>query len=255
MRFGVVLGQRWLDDAVRAEELGFDLVWIDEAADVAPLVVAAAVGAVTNGIRIAASLTVGAHPLRLAEDASVADLSSGGRLVLALGGDDEGSLAETVDVLFSAFAARPFSHDGEGWRIPARLPEHESAEERVRMTPSPAQLEPTIWLTGAAAPKVARSHGLSFADGDAAAWAHVKAGLGPAAGRLRRIGRYAVLGTDDLVRRLRADQDDWGLDVAVLRVGDQDVRDERLCAVAHEVRPRLQLDRLPDGLDEYWRSG
>jgi alkanesulfonate monooxygenase SsuD/methylene tetrahydromethanopterin reductase-like flavin-dependent oxidoreductase (luciferase family) len=230
VRLGVVLREPWVDEAARAEELGFDLVWIE---DEAALVVAAAVGAVTAGVAIVAAVAGGPHPVTLAEEFAVADLAAGGRLVLALGGDDEALLAETVAVLLAAFAARPFRHEGARWRIPAQLPEHTDVEERVRVTPAPAQLEPTIWLTGAAAPAVGRAFGLSRVGPDDEA---------PA--RLRRVARFDG---DIDAERLRREQDAWGMDVAVL-----DVEPSGWQAIARDVRPRVQLDALPPGLERYW---
>jgi alkanesulfonate monooxygenase SsuD/methylene tetrahydromethanopterin reductase-like flavin-dependent oxidoreductase (luciferase family) len=254
MRLGVVLQEPWLEDAALAEGLGFDLVWIEERDAGAPLVVAAAVGAATGGIRIVASVRAGVHPVTLAEDFAVADLATGGRLVLAVGSADEQLLAETVDVLFQAFAARPFRHEGPRWRIPAGLPEHEHGEERVRVTPPPAQLEPAIWLTGAAAPAVGRSRGLSFVSEAGAGWSEAESALGPAAARLRRIARVEVEAPDALVPRLLAEREQWGLDVAVLALPAGSDRREALRVVAQQVRPRLQLDRLPPGLEEHWQA-
>ncbi len=118
---------------MRAEELGFDLAWIEEARALAPLVVAAALAPRTSGIRIAASVGAGPNPVTLAEEAAVADLALGGRLVLAVGSGDEELLQETVELLYHAFAARPFTHAGPRWRAPARLAEHERAEEELRL--------------------------------------------------------------------------------------------------------------------------
>jgi alkanesulfonate monooxygenase SsuD/methylene tetrahydromethanopterin reductase-like flavin-dependent oxidoreductase (luciferase family) len=227
VRFGLVLEQPWADDAVLAEELGFDLVWIE---DDAALVVAAALAPATSGIRVVASLAAGPNPVAIAEEAAVADLALNGRLVLAVHSDDEALLRETVELLFHAFAARPFRHEGERWRAPARLPEHEHAEQRMRVTPAPAQLEPTIWLHGEAAPAVAQEFGLAFVGGGS--------GL-----RARRPGFFTDPDVDTLLRA----QAGWGMDVAVLRVP----RDE-LARIAREVRPRVQLDRLPPGLEAHW---
>lgn len=268
MRFGIVLQPPFADDAARAEELGFELGWLDERVAPAPLVVAAALAAATSGLRLAACVDAGPHPVTIAEEAAVADLACGGRLVLGLSGDDEPLLAETVDVLLAAFAARPFRHDGVRWRIPARLPEHELAEQRVRVAPAPAQLELPVWLAGLAGPAVAHERCLSFVSSDAfdAAdqWARAERLLGAASRRLRRpalapveCGADGKIAIDPLVARLRAERDAWSLDVLIIALppdlGSRE-RHRALRTVATSVRPRLQIDRLPDGLEGYWRT-
>lgn len=240
----------WIEQAGLAESLGYDLVWID---DPASPTVAAAVGATTEAVRIVAVVDAGVHPVTLAEETAVADLASGGRVVLVLRSDDEGLLEETIDVVFRAFAARPFAHEGGRWRVPARLPEHERTERRVRVTPPPAQLEPTIWLAGAAGPAVGASRGLGFVANDPPReWAAAERALGPAAWRLRRVALRDVptpFDADALVAALIDDRESWGLDVAVLTSDPTG-----WASVAHQVRPRVQLDQLPPGLDAYWRE-
>ena len=267
MRFGIVLHDRALDEAVLADELGFDLAWLDEQTVGAPLVVAAAAASRTSGIRLAAAVVAGGAPVALAEDAAVADLATGGRLVLVVGGDDEPLLRETVELLFHAFAARPFHHPGPRWPTPVRLPEHEHAESRVRVTPTTAQLELPIWLRGPAAPRVAREGGLAFVDesGDPGPdWDRATAALGLAAARLRRPA-IRLLETDPdggfdpdpVVLSLRAEQDAWGLDVAIFSLAPAlapSARERSLRLIATEVRPTLQLDRLPVGLEALWRE-
>ncbi|MCW3004548.1 MAG: hypothetical protein JWQ20_3846 [Conexibacter sp.] len=242
MRFGVVLQAPWADEAARAEALGFDLVWLDERDVPAPLVVAAGIAPRTRGVRLAVCVDGGPHPVALAEDAITADLASGGRLVLVVRGDDEDLLAETVDVLHLAFAARPFRHDGVHWRIPAGLPEHDVDGTRLRVSPAPAQLELPVWTAGPAGAAVARDRGI----------AHV-AGHGEplqAGGlRARRPKRYATDGDPRyLVDTLRGED---APDLAVLDVTGAN-RAEQLRVIATQLRPRVQLDALPPGLEAYW---
>jgi alkanesulfonate monooxygenase SsuD/methylene tetrahydromethanopterin reductase-like flavin-dependent oxidoreductase (luciferase family) len=269
MRLGAVLGEPFGDDAVLLEDLGYDVAWIVEADACAPLLVAANVAPRTSALRLAACVAAGPHPVALAEDAAMADLASGGRLILAVGGDDASELGETVDVLNQAFAARPFAHAGTRWQIPARLPEHHDVPARLRVTPPPAQLELPVWLAGRAAPAVAVGRADTFvSDGPsaaaAAAWAKLEAAIGPAAYRLRRPGvrRISVDGDGDLdaselVRTLRAEQDGWGMDLAILDLPadlPRDARGRALATVARAVRPRLQLEGLPSGLERHWSA-
>jgi hypothetical protein len=267
VRLGVVLEPPWTDDAVLAEKLGFDLVWVDDGNCPAPLVIAAGIGARTSGVRIAASVAAGPHPVTLAEEAAVADLASGGRLVLVVRGSDEESLTETVQLIFHAWAARPFRHQGPRFTVPAQLPEHDHAETRLRVTPTPAQLEPTVWLRGPAASAVARRGGVAplieRADGDEH-WKAAESALGLAAWRLRRPGLRPVQTDDDggvdwrgLVGALLSEQVAWGMDVAVLtlpRALGAAARERALHTIATVVRPRVQIDRLPKGLEEHWQA-
>jgi alkanesulfonate monooxygenase SsuD/methylene tetrahydromethanopterin reductase-like flavin-dependent oxidoreductase (luciferase family) len=213
MRFAAVL--REFGEARRAEALGFDAVWLDERDLGAPLVVAAAVAAQTTGLRLIACVDAGPHPVTLVEETIVADLASNGRIVLVVRSDDAELLGETVAVLQLAFASRPFRHDGPRWRIPADLPEHDRLGERLRVTPAPAQLQLPVWTAGAAGAVVAAARGIT----------------------MPRVARYG----DVDVERLRADEPD----LAVLDTAD-------LAWVASHVRPRVQLDALPDGLEGDW---
>jgi alkanesulfonate monooxygenase SsuD/methylene tetrahydromethanopterin reductase-like flavin-dependent oxidoreductase (luciferase family) len=268
MRLGLVLDAPTAADAALAEELGFDLVWIDERSTRAPLVTVAALAPATSSLLFAAAVGAGPHPVILAEEATVADLACGGRLTLILEGEDSDLLGESADLLLAALAPRPFRHEGRRWRVPAGLPEHEQAEQRVRVMPAPAQLELTLWLGGTAAPAVAAARGLGFvsagAGDDAAAhWAAAERLLGPASARPRRpalrsvdAGPEGELDVDALVAALRRERDEWGLDVLLARLPaglDEPARRRAAGILAGAVRSRLALDRLPRGLEEHWR--
>lgn len=281
MRFGLVIDALdpgdALDDlvarAVAAERLGFDLVWLPDS-DVmpSPPVVAAALAPRTSSIRVGIDVRAGGHPVSLAEAAVVADLCLGGRLVLAVGSPDASLMAETVEVLLAATAARPFRHHGERWRIPGNLPENVvNREERIRVTPASTQLELPVWLTGPHAATLTGDFCLTFVGTDDQSanelrshWQQVEARLGRAAGRLRRVAVRAVspdadgsVDNDAVVERLRADQRSWGMDVALVRLppgSPPDTVTATLAALAAGVVPRVQLDRLPEGLEAYWRQ-
>jgi len=269
MRLGAVLTDPLLRDVELVQRLGFDLAWIDAGGAAAPLVAAAGAATVAPSVRLVVRVEAGAHPLTLAEECAVADLASGGRLTLTVAGADVALLEETVDVLQQALAARPFSHDGVHWRIPAGLPEHSDVEARIRVTPSPAQLELPIWVCGPAGPAVARSRMLPYvavdderAESPAGHWDATAATLGAACLRIRRPGVIDVVADGDgafdraaLLRRLVGERAAWGMDVAVLRL-PAGLRAQARCAaltrIAREVRPRLILDGLPQGLEQHW---
>lgn len=281
MRFGLVVdvadSVHPLTDLVRqvtaAEELGFDIVWLQESDAIpSPAAAAAALAPHTSSIHVGAALQAGVNPVYLAEEAAVADLCLGGRLVLGLGSPDAGLLGETLDVVLAATAARPFRHEGERWQIPANLPENVvNREERVRVTPATAALELPIWLTGPQAPPLARESCLTFVgsadeptDVLALAWQDTVNHLGRAAGRLRRVAvrtvtpdRAGTVDDEAVVQQLRADQRGWGMDVVLVRLPAGTAPEARpavLNALAQRVVPRLQLDRLPPGLEQYWKQ-
>jgi len=257
--------------ALAAEEHAFDLLWLDEArgpAAAAPLVEAAFLGSIAPSIRIATAVHTGVHPVSLAEEAAVADLALEGRLTVALrsGAGGRSELDETVAVLRSAWTARPFRHEGSHWRIPANLPGNTGwVEHRIRVTPTPAQLHLPLWLVGTDASEVAAEHGLPVV-GDAeplnevsVAWARIEERMGRAAMHLHRAALWDVPAiersdVDSLARDLVEARDRCGIDVVVLRLPQLDDRRWRdaLATIAHEVRPRVQLDALPPGTEAFW---
>lgn len=282
MRFGLVVdvldAGHPFDDLIRqataAEQAGFDVVWLPESAGSipSPAVAAAALAPHTSSIRVGIEQQAGVNPVYLAEEAAVADLCLGGRLVLAVGSPDAGLLAETIDVLLAAAAARPFRHEGERWQIPANLPENEvNREDRVRVTPATAQVELPIWLSGPHSANLARERCLTFVgsandstDVLTREWQHTEARLSLAASRLRRVAVRALtpdstgsIEDEAVVEQLRADQHTWGMDVVLVQLPagtSPDARLRILDELATRVMPRVQLDRLPPGLEQYWKQ-
>jgi probable F420-dependent oxidoreductase len=144
-----------------AESEGFDSVWVSEhhgAGDgylpsLLPMLAAVAAATERIGVGTGVMLTPFHHPLRLAEDAAVVDLISGGRLMLGLGlgwREEEFRMFdvpvkervrrtnETVEILRKAWTGERFSHDGKVFSI-----------DQVRITPAPAQRPgPPIYLGG-----------------------------------------------------------------------------------------------------------
>jgi alkanesulfonate monooxygenase SsuD/methylene tetrahydromethanopterin reductase-like flavin-dependent oxidoreductase (luciferase family) len=281
VRFGIALDappepdaiERLVAQAQSAESAGIEIAWLDSSSAGEALISAAAVAARTTVVRLAACVTVGGHPLEIAESASVADNCSNGRLILVLEelAGDADLLAETVDVVLAGTAPRPFRHDGPRWHIPANLPENDQGEERIIVTPFVVQTELPVWLIGPAAADAARSRGLAHVargdDGTQVAeqeWTATEAALGRTARRLRRpllqfletddSGRFDV---DAVVDRLRADRQAWGMDTAVFRLPaslDDDARAHAVHRLSSLVRPRIVMNELPAGLEQHWKE-
>lgn len=158
--------------AVAAEEAGFDSFWVSEHHGLpdgylpSPLTLLAALAPVTERIELGTGVLLAPlhHPVRVAEDAAVVDLLSGGRLILGLGlgyaaheyttfGVDPATrgvrLAALVRALRTAWSGEPVSCDVLGL-------------DRVRVTPVPKRRIP-IWL-GGYAPRAVRRAG-RLADG------------------------------------------------------------------------------------------
>jgi alkanesulfonate monooxygenase SsuD/methylene tetrahydromethanopterin reductase-like flavin-dependent oxidoreductase (luciferase family) len=190
MKFGVWLDfrnpERWrqpwaevyeenLSLAVEAEELGFESVWLSEhhltddgyLPSLFPAL--AAIAARTSRVRLGTAMLLASlvHPLRLAEDAAVTDLLSGGRLELGLAPGyrekefealgvpraERGSRTEeTVEILRRAWEGKPFSLAGDHFTL-----------DEVEVTPVP-DAAPPLWIggSGKAAARRAGRHGLRF---------------------------------------------------------------------------------------------
>lgn len=164
-----------LDHIEACEELGFDVVWLTEHHFIADgylpsvLTMAAAVAQRTTRATIGTAVLLAPlhDPLRIAEDAAVVDLLSGGRLRLGLGlgykleefeafGVDRrirgALLDEIVAVLRDAWSPGPVTFEGTHLRY-----------EGVDVTPKPVQQPPPIWLAGRADRPVRRA--ASIGDG------------------------------------------------------------------------------------------
>jgi probable F420-dependent oxidoreductase len=84
--------QQALEEVTRAEELGFDSVWMEEHHSVtnhywpSPLTVLAGFATRTSRLTLGTDIVVAAfhHPVRLAEDVAMLDVMSGGRAVLGI---------------------------------------------------------------------------------------------------------------------------------------------------------------------------
>jgi alkanesulfonate monooxygenase SsuD/methylene tetrahydromethanopterin reductase-like flavin-dependent oxidoreductase (luciferase family) len=159
-----------LDEAVLAEEFGFDAVWASEhhfspdAWNPSAAVFLAAVAARTSRVRVGPYvLLLPLHnPVRVAEDFAVLDNISGGRADLAVGvgsarqefdslgipwGERLGRTFEALTVIEKCFAGEPFSHAGRHYRF-----------DDVAMTTTPVQPGgPPIWVASMGEQSVTRT--------------------------------------------------------------------------------------------------
>lgn len=160
----------FLEEAVLAEELGFDAVWASEhhfspdAWSPSPVPFLAAVAARTQRIRIGTYvLLLPLHnPVRTAEDFAVLDNISGGRVDLPVGvgsateefhtfgvpfGERLGRMFEGLTVIERCFTGEKFSHHGKYYDFPD-----------VRMTtPTVQQPGPPIWVASMGEQSVRRT--------------------------------------------------------------------------------------------------
>lgn len=166
-RSGVDLYADALDLAAEAERLGFDSVWasehhfVDDAYLPSLLPMCAAIAARTSRIRVGTGVVLAPFydPLRLAEDAAVVDLISGGRSTLGLG---VGWRAEEFDALGVPIAER-------GRRLEAAvgilrqawadgLVTADDRTDGVNVMPKPAQAGgPPIWIGALEEPAIRRA--------------------------------------------------------------------------------------------------
>lgn len=157
-----------LDQIVWAESLGWGSVWLtehhfsDDGYLPSPLTVAAAIAARTRTLRIGTSIVVLplADPIRLAEDAAVVSVISGGRFDLGVGlgyrevefagyrrrlSQRVSLLEEGVAVLRRAWSGEPVEFSGRRFQIPS-----------VRVTPVPDP-PPRLLLGGVSEPAIDRA--------------------------------------------------------------------------------------------------
>ena len=132
-----------LDQVVWADEQGFDIVGLGEhhaspdGYNPSPLVLAAAMGGRTRRIRFRTSVLLAPlyDPIKLAEDAAVTQLATGGRLLLGIGGgyrpaefemfgkrleDRWRLIGETIELLRLAWRGEPFEWQGRRCHVTPR---------------------------------------------------------------------------------------------------------------------------------------
>lgn len=165
--------ERTLSEIERADEMGFDSVWLAEhhfsrygiLGD--PLNFGAAIAARTKNITIGTAVAVVPfhHPLRLAENALSLDVLSNGRLILGLGrgyqpkefdgfnvdpADSVDIYNETVDILELAFNEENWSYQGKHFQF-----------EDLTLYPRPVTPGGPKMVHGAVSPASFRARGLA----------------------------------------------------------------------------------------------
>ena len=149
-----------LEEVVRAEELGFDSVWMEEHHAVtdhywpSPLTVLAGFATRTSRVRLGTDIAVAAfhHPVRLAEDVAMLDVISGGRVTLGI------AIGYKPDE-FALYDA-PFERRGARFEEQLAIVRELWTEEHVsfhgkyytvegRLEPKPVQKpHPPVWIGG-----------------------------------------------------------------------------------------------------------
>lgn len=158
-----------LEEINIAEELGFESAWLTEHHFLSDgycpslLVTAAAIAARTRKILIGTGvLLLPLHnPIKVAEDAAVVDLISGGRLILGLGlgyrkeefegfgaslKERRGRMEEGIEILQKSWADEPFSFQGRYYQY-----------ENINVTPKPVQKPIPIWIGAFTEPAIRRA--------------------------------------------------------------------------------------------------
>ncbi len=169
-RFGAQPTQVYADglaQVVAADRAGLDHIWLTEhhffedAYCPSPLMVAAAIAAATERIRICFGITLlplYGNPVRFAEDIAVLDQLSGGRVEVGVGqgyreaeylgmgipySERRSRYLESIDIVERLLAGEELDHEGTHWQL-----------QGTRITPPPAQQPfPPLWI-GAATPTV-----------------------------------------------------------------------------------------------------
>lgn len=161
--------QQTIERVQRAEELGFEAVWITEqhfndfGVCPSPLTFLAHLAGLTSRIRLGTSVVVLSiqNPIRVAENAALVDQLSGGRLDLGIGkghdqlnyqvfgtrsAENEGRFFEAHEVIKAAWSDNPFTYDGDFYQV-----------ERIPLVPRPVQTpHPPIWVASFGNPDTIR---------------------------------------------------------------------------------------------------
>ena len=183
MSGGAVVGREMLADAILAEELGVDSLWVAEnhfSPDrqcSSPFVIAGVLAGATHRMRIGVfSILTFAHPVRIAEDAATLDVMSGGRLMLCFGTgyrpeefaafgvamDGKGArFRECLEVIQKAWTG-PFTHQGKHFQIPQQAARTPAEAVPVAVLPRPLQASIPLWMASFGKVGVRRAARLGF---------------------------------------------------------------------------------------------
>jgi hypothetical protein len=125
------------------------------------------------------------HPLHLAEDIAVADITSAGRLEVMLrpAHDDPDVVKEHMHVLAAALSGAHIQWEGLHLRVPARLADNGPVPQRLALNPRPAQPAVPVWVLDPQSEWASIADPLGF--GVAWRWRHALA-FGPTRWRLPR---------------------------------------------------------------------
>lgn len=151
-------GMKSLGEAAVAAS--FDAVWVSEARarGVGGGMAAAAMLAQAVPIRVGAAVDAGLyHPLHLAEDIAIADLTAQGRIEVLLRFSPVAALryeaptqpawhGEFLEVLAAALSGAHLQFNGEHLRVPARVEANQPAPQRLALNPRPAQPAVPVWV-------------------------------------------------------------------------------------------------------------
>ena len=166
------------EQAIAADRLGFDAIWLAEhhfeeyGRLPAPLTFLARLSGLTRQLGLGTAIAQAPyyHPLRLAEEAALLDVVSGGRVRLGIGSGARNKIAEfakfglpleekttrtleILDILGQAFGVGTVDFDGEHYQF-----------NGVAINPRPQQTaEHLLWVAASrATPALAAAHGYGF---------------------------------------------------------------------------------------------
>ena len=174
--------------AEAAAASSFDCVWVAEsrAAGAGGALAAAAMVARWVPIRVGAAVDLGVyHPLHLAEDIAVADITCAGRLevMLRAAHEEPDVVKEHMHVLALALSGAHVQWEGLHLRVPARLADNGPVPERLALNPRPLQPAVPVWVLDRQSEWTGIAEQLGF--GVALPW-HTGLAFGPSRWRLPR---------------------------------------------------------------------